>query len=166
MSLKLNMQSVILNYKENIWRDLSQIEVWAVWDAQFAQNERVHTCVCVCVYMNFILHLLYQMCGVQVSCQSQKPALSWLSDPLQRMCAHPATRRIILGRKPHPSGARADLNKPREALCKQSLSQVWRWSPDDAPSADRHDKQFLSETIWFMLREKSLSEPNNKKYLQ
>ena len=61
------------------------------------------------------------------------------------MCAHPATCSIVLCRKPHPSGARADLNKPRQASRKHCLSQVWRWSPDDAPSADRHDKQFLCE---------------------
>lgn len=68
-----------------------------------------------------------------------------LPDTSSEMCAHPATRAIVLRRKPHPSGARVDLNKPGEAFGKQCLSQVWRRSPDDAPSADRHDKQFLCE---------------------
>lgn len=87
------------------------------------------------------------MCRVsgELSIIEKKQPLSWFSDTLLQMCAHPVTRGVILWRKPHPSGAQVDLNKPHQASSKHCLSQVWRWSPDDAPSADRHDKQFPNE---------------------
>lgn len=68
----------------------------------------------------------YQLQGLQVSCQSQEPMLSRLFDTL---CAHPATCRTILRRKPHPSGACVDLNKRHKAFDKQHWSEVWRGRP-------------------------------------
>lgn len=82
------------------------------------------------------------MCGVQVSCQSQELPLSWLISKCVHILPLMVSSYAI---NPRPSGARVDLNKPHQALRKHCLSQVWRWSPDDAPSADRHDKQFLRE---------------------
>lgn len=62
------------------------------------------------------------------------------------MCAHHAARGVVLCRKPHPSGARADFHKPHQASGKHCLSQVWRRKPSTPlPSADGHDKQFLCE---------------------
>lgn len=52
--------------------------------------------------LSFVLCALPDVWGFQVSCQSQKLPLSWLSDTLLRMCAHPATRGTVLCRKPHP----------------------------------------------------------------
>lgn len=74
-----------------------------------------------------------------MSCQSQKLPVSWLSDTWLRLCAHPATRGIILYLKPNPSGAQVDFKKPHRAFRKHCLSRVWRRSPD------RHDKQVLCE---------------------
>lgn len=85
------------------------------------------------------------------------------------MCAHPATCSIVLCHKPHPSGARVDLNKSHEASGKHCLSQVWRWSPSDAPSADRHDKQFLCErrrAFGSRLEKSPALSQTTEKYLQ